>query len=287
MALIKHNKIKNTGILFEVIARKITSDTLSGIDSKATNILKRYFVNTELGKEYKLYETLFNGKDYSESKANMVLESVLRSSKYLNKSTLRKEKYNLIKELKELYDLDSLFKIKLDVYKKYAAFSNLLEMNSNLAEFDAKQVIDNKVTILENLTKSPIDPEYKNSLLEEFKSFDKDTRILTQRILMEKFNDRYEGLSKDQKRILKSYINSIESTPQLREFYNKEINNLSNLLESYSKKINSPVTKIKIEEISKMMIPLEKNQPIKSDNLVDLLQYHSLVDELSLVHEQV
>lgn len=284
MALIKHNKIKNTGILFEVIARKITSDTLSGIDSKATSILKRYFVNTELGKEYKLYETLFNGKDYSEPKANMVLEAVLKSSKHLNKTNLRKEKYNLIKELKELYDLDSLFKIKLDVYKKYAAFSNLLEMNSDLSQFDAKQVIDNKITIIENLTKSPVNPEYKNTLLEEFKSFDKDTRILTQRILMEKFNSRYEGLTKDQKRILKEYINSIESTPQLREFYNKEIKHLNSLLETQSKKTTSPSTKIKIEEITKMMVEIEKNQPIKTDNLVDLLQYHSLVDELSLIH---
>ena len=50
---IKHSKYKNTGILFELLVRQITADTLSGKDSKATNILKKYFVKTELGKEYK------------------------------------------------------------------------------------------------------------------------------------------------------------------------------------------------------------------------------------------
>jgi len=100
---IKHSKFKNTGILFEVLVKRITADTLSGSNSAAIKILKKYFVNTELGKEYKLYETVFKAKNIGEGKANAIITTVVEASQKLNRTKLRKEKYNLIKELKEHY----------------------------------------------------------------------------------------------------------------------------------------------------------------------------------------
>ena len=96
---IKHSKFKNTGILFEVLVKRITADTLSGKSSPAIKILKQYFVNSEIGKEYKLYETVFKNKNISDSRANIILNTVVESSKKLNRTRLRKEKYNLIKEI--------------------------------------------------------------------------------------------------------------------------------------------------------------------------------------------
>jgi hypothetical protein len=86
--MIKHNKLRNTGIIFEILVRKITSDSLLGQDSKALPILKKYFVKTELGKEYKLYETLFFYKNISEAKAESILNTIIETSKGLNKSLL-------------------------------------------------------------------------------------------------------------------------------------------------------------------------------------------------------
>ena len=82
---IKHSKYKNTGIIFELLVRQITADTLSGKNSKASNILKKFFVKTELGKEYKLYETLSKYKNISEGKADMILTTIIESSKNLNR----------------------------------------------------------------------------------------------------------------------------------------------------------------------------------------------------------
>jgi hypothetical protein len=279
---IKHSKFKNTGILFEVIVRKITSETLSGKDSAAINILKSHFVNTELGKEYKLYETIFNSKNLESTRATVVLDTVLEQSQKLNRTRIRKEKYNLIKALKEHYNVEGLFKTKLNNYKAQAAFYTLIESYNTQKLIDPNQIVDNKVTLLEYLTSSNIERKnVKKDVLEEFKSQDKDIRTLTYYVLLEKFNDKYSSLNKRQKHILKEFIESVDNTPQLKEFYNKEVNFIKEEISTQLKKTTSEVIKIKLNEVSSLIKELDKRTVIKSDHLVDLLQYHSLLEELT------
>lgn len=282
---IKHSKFKNTGILFELLVRRITADTLSGANSPAVNILKKYFANTEVGKEYKLYEAVFKSNNVSESKANAILTTVLESSKKLNRSKLRKEKYNLIKELKEHYNLEELFKTKLSKYKELASLYTLLEIYNSQDITNPNQIIDNKVTLLEHLTSKDVSKEgVKDDILEEFKSYDKDLRILTYRVLLEKFNDKYSSLNDRQKYILKEFINSVDSTPRLKEFYSSEVEYIKETLNKEIAKTKDETTKIKLQEVSKLVKDLDKKSSIKSDNLVDLLQYHSLLEELTKVN---
>jgi hypothetical protein len=282
---IKHSKFKNTGILFELLVRRITADTLSGANSPAVNILKKYFANTEVGKEYKLYEAVFKSSNVSESKANAILTTVLESSKKLNRSKLRKEKYNLIKELKEHYNLEELFKTKLSKYKELASLYTLLEIYNSQDITNPNQIIDNKVTLLEHLTSKDVSKEgVKDDILEEFKSYDKDLRILTYRVLLEKFNDKYSSLNDRQKYILKEFINSVDSTPRLKEFYSSEVEYIKETLNKEIAKTKDETTKIKLQEVSKLVKDLDKKSSIKSDNLVDLLQYHSLLEELTKVN---
>ena len=282
---IKHSKFKNTGILFELLVRRITADTLSGVNSPAVNILKKYFANTEVGKEYKLYEAVFKSNNVSESKANAILTTVLESSKKLNRSKLRKEKYNLIKELKEHYNLEELFKTKLAKYKEFASLYTLLEIYNSQDITNPNQIIDNKVTLLEHLTAKDVNKEgVKDDILEEFKSYDKDLRILTYRVLLEKFNDKYASLNDRQKYILKEFINSVDSTPRLKEFYSSEVEYIKETLNKEIAKTKDETTKIKLQEVSKLVKDLDKKSSIKSDNLVDLLQYHSLLEELTKVN---
>ena len=282
---IKHSKFKNTGILFELLVRRITADTLSGANSPAVNILKKYFANTEVGKEYKLYEAVFKSNNVNENKANAILTTVLESSKKLNRSKLRKEKYNLIKELKEHYNLEELFKTKLTKYKELASLYTLLEIYNSQDITNPNQIIDNKVTLLEHLTAKDVNKEgVKDDILEEFKSYDKDLRILTYRVLLEKFNDKYSSLNNRQKYILKEFINSVDSTPRLKEFYSSEVEYIKETLNKEIAKTKDETTKIKLQEVSKLVKDLDKKTSIKSDNLVDLLQYHSLLEELTKVN---
>ena len=279
---IKHSKFKNTGILFEVMVKRITADTLSGKTSAAISILKEYFVNTELGKEYKLYEAVFKTKNISEGKANVVLTTVVEASKKLNRTRLRKEKYNLIKELKKHYNVEDLFKTKLYDYKAQASLFTLFEIYASEKSTDPNQIIDNKVTLLEHLTQSQVERgEVKDDVIEEFKSYDKDLRTLTYRVMLEKFNDKYSDLNPKQKHILKEFIESVDSTPQLKEFYNSEIRYIQEKLIVEIEKTPSLTIKIKLQEVSKLIQELDKRQGIKNNHLVDLLQYHSLLEELT------
>jgi hypothetical protein len=285
MLNIKHSKFKNTGLIFELLVRKITAETLSGSDSPASKILKKYFVNTELGKEYKIYDSLLKNSPISEGKANIVINTVLESSKKLNRTALRKEKYNLIKEIKEHYNAEEFFKIKLPNYKVLAAVYNLMELNNSTEIINPEQIVNNKLTLLEYLTKENKFEENKEEIIEEFKSYSKDLRILTYKLLLEKFNSKYSTLNNNQKVVLREFINSIDSTPKLKEYYNSKVNEIKSSLHKLITKVEDTATKIKLEEVVKLIKEVDKNQKIDEDNLVDLLQYYELLEELQKIHK--
>lgn len=282
---VKHSKYKNTGILFELLVRQITADTLSGKSPKAANILKKYFVKTELGREYKLYETLLKKQKLSEAKAELIINTIIESSKSLNRSTLKRQKYNLIKEIKEHYDLEEFFRIKLPNYKTQAALYCLMEMYNNELFKNPTNIIDNKLIILEFLTSAKIDEQnVKDNVLNEFETYDKDVRNLAYRMMLEKFNSKYSDLNNNQKIVLKEFINSVDSEPKLKEFYNNKVNEIKKQLGVINKKVTDKAVQIKINEVINILPSMDKNHKIKNDDLVNLLQYYELLEELTKVH---
>ena len=280
---IKHSKYKNTGILFELLVRQITADTLKGDDSPAIDLLKKYFVKTGLGREYKLYESILKSKVISEGKANSLISTILENSKKFNRTSLKRQKYSLINEIKKHYNLETFFGSKIKNYKEIASVYTLIESYNTKEVTDISQINNNKVTLLEFLTKQQISKP-KDQLIEEFSGYDKDLRQITYRVLLEKFNDKYDNLSKEQKEILKEFIYSIDSTPALREFYNKKVNLLKDILAEQSENIKDKATKIKITEVAKLLTELSKTDKVNSTNLVDLLQYYELIKEIKVAN---
>jgi hypothetical protein len=283
---INHSKYKNTGILFELLIRQITNDTLDSKDSQATNILKKYFVKTELGREYKLYETLLKKTSLTETKANIITNTLLDSSKSLNRGVIKRQKYNLIKEIQNHYDLNEFFNHKLPNYKVHAAFYTLLETFNSTNQVDPEQIINNKVTILEHLTAAQIkSTKIKDEVMSEFEKSDKDVRFIAYKMLLENFNVKYDTLHTNQKTILKEYITSVDNTSRLKEFYTNKINEIKTELADLNKRTKNKVTKIKINEIISIITPPLKNAKITDNDLVDLLQYYDLINELETVNE--
>jgi len=282
---LKHSKYRNTGILFELLVRQITADTLKGGESPALPLLKKYFTQSQLGREYKLYETLMKSEVVSEGKANVLISTVLESSSKINRKQLKREKYNLIKDINECYDASTFFSAKLPTYKRLASVYTLIEAYNTKDQVDTDQLVDNKVTLLEYLTKEEVKAkEVENDILKEFKRQSPEMRSLAYKILLEKFNEKYSELSSDQKRVLKEFIESENSGVKLREFYNSKINELKNTLTEEIKNIDSDVIKIKLEEVQKYLVELKKTEKVSNDNIVDLLEYFELVKEIKNSH---
>jgi len=275
---IKHSKFRNTGLLFELLVRQITSDTLEGKNSVAINILKKYFVNTELGKEYKLYEQLTAYKNLTESKAEMVINTLVETSSKLKRSEIRKQKYNLVKEIRDNYSVEKFFRVQVTNYKIFAALNNLIE-NQTSEKVTPEITISNKITILEHLTKVPVIAPV-DTLLEEYRGYSKDLRVLTYRLLLDKFNDKYDHLSTQQKEVLREVINSIDNTDKLKEYYNTKITEVRDTLKTKIKKTSDKVMQIKLVEVLKYIKPITKTEKVSNDSIIDLLQYYELVNEL-------
>jgi hypothetical protein len=280
----KHNKYKNTGILFELLTRQITSDIMSNKDSAAVNIIKKYFSMGELVKEYKIYQALTKATSLNESKAESIISSTIKLSERLNRTALRKEKYNLIKEIKQHYDLEDFFKAKIHNYKAHAAIYNLLEAQNSLEFIEPSFVINNKVTLLEFLTKQDIDKnKVEDQVIKEYASQDKSTRALISKLVIEKFNEKYANLLPEQRNVLKTYINNITNTVSLREFVNMELNTIKNSLTSLQSFVQDKRTQIKLTELISIIKPLDKTEPAKDEDILNILQFHELIHEIKSI----
>ena len=137
----------------------------------------------------------------------------------------------------------------------------------------------NIVAIIKNKT----NPK-KTTVLENFNKQDKDTRLLTYKVLLEKFNDKYSGLQDNQKTLLKEYVNSVTNSPALKSYLNQEIKTVKQSLTRYSKKVEDKAIAIKIQETKNIIKPLDKNASVKDDNVINLLNYYELVNELKTIH---
>ena len=277
---VKHSKYKNTGILFELLTRQLTADTIAGDNPRALSIIKKYFSgDSALLKEYKIYHTFISQKYKEDNKATMLINTLIEAHGKLNKSQLRREKYNLIKEIKETYDINNFFKAKINDYKVMASIFNLLE-NKNASP---TSIVDSKTTLLEHITIKPKTVK-KNTVLENYSKQDKDTRLLTYKVLLEKFNDKYSGLQDNQKTLLKEYVNSVTNSPALKSFINEEIKTVKKTITGYSKKVEDKAVAVKLTETRDMIKPLCKKSFVNDDNVINLLNYYELVNELKTIH---
>ena len=282
--MIKHSKYKNTGILFELLVRQSTADLMSNKDPKAVKIFKKYFTNTELGKEYNLYNTVASAPKLTEAKAEILINTVVEQAKKLDRVKLDREKYNLIREVKKHYDLDDFFKAKINNYKIHASVFTLIENQLTKKFSDTKQIVTNKLTLLEHITKESLtERKVASKVVEEFMKEGKEIRILAYKILVEKFNEKYASLSSEQKDLLKEYINNVSDTKRLRTYLNTKLLEVKSELVDLKSNVGDKVLKIKLNEVLNFIKPLGPNDSIKDEVLIGLMQYYQLISELKAV----
>lgn len=276
----KHNKIKNTGILFELLTRQITVDLMESNSSKAVNIVKKYFKNgTQLGKEYELYKILTETKYNTESRAETLIEAVMDNKKKLSRGSIKKEKYNLIKEIRESYNEKDFFNTKINNYKVLASIYNLFEHKEEVAP---DKYVATKYTIVENIT-SQSKASKTNKTYDYLKKQEKDLRILAYSTLVEKFNKKYSNLTKKQKTLIKEYINNISNTNKLREYVDSEVEVVKDTLKTQIKKVEDKVTQIKLTEVVNQIDGLKKGKVVSDKQVVSMMRYYQLIGEIDNV----
>jgi len=284
---LKHSKIKNTGILFELLTRQITADVLAGKSTKSVSIVKKYFnEKTELGKELELYRILSEKNYNSENKANHLLDAVIKSRQKLSNSILRREKYNLIKEIKENYNVNDFFSGRISNYRILASISNVFQSETSQEKFKPDQIVNSKFTVLEHITSKKIsENQVKEKVLKEYSKKDKDLRLLAYEILVDKFNKKYKSLNESQKNLLKNYINNISNTNSLRDDVNDEVVKIKKELKIHLPKVDDTITKIKLTEAINQIENLTKGKVVSEKQVLTLMRYYELIKEIKNVHE--
>jgi hypothetical protein len=284
MKKIKHSKFKNTGFIFELLVRQITSEIMSNNKSVAEKILKEHFNSKkELSKELKLYQYLVNEKYNSESKAEQFINTILEARKRLDETKLTREKYNLIKEIKETYNLDEFIKSSISNYKTLASIYKIFETVTSEEQFDPTDIVSSRFTIAENIINSSIenkDVKIKDAVLEEYRKQDEDLRAVSYKLLVESFNNKYKNLTNDQKGLLREYINNINNTGKLNEYVGKEVTKLVEGLKEVGSKISDKVTKIKLAETISNVKKIKSVKKIKEQHLSAMMMTYELLSEL-------
>jgi hypothetical protein len=284
MKKIKHSKFKNTGFIFELLVRQITAEVMSSSKSVAEKLLKEHFNSKqELSKELKLYQYLINEKYNSESKAEQFINTILEARKKIDEKKLTKEKYNLIKEIKETYDLDEFIKSPISNYKTLASIYKIFETVVTDTQYEPTDIVSARFTIAENIINSSIqnkDVKLKDAVLEEYRKQDDDLRAVSYKLLVESFNNKYSNLTNDQKGLLREYINNINNTGKLSEYVSNEVTKLVEGLKQVGSKISDKVTKIKLAETITNIRKIKSVKKIKEQHLSAMMMTYELLKEL-------
>lgn len=281
---IKHSKFKNTGLIYELLVKQITSDMIARKDSPAVNILRKYYSgNSALVQEYKLYKTIAEGVDLTTIKADNLINAALKAARSLNQRELSNQRYKLISEIKAHYNIENFFSVPVKEYKTLAAFYCLMEAERCEDLVDPQSIVNNKTTLLEHMTcRFQPKEEVTDSLIEEYGNYDKDLRLMTFKVLLEKYNEKYANLLEEQKTVLRRFISS-GSSVDLRNFLNAELDRISVALLECSNKMPKGIERIKLNEAIKMLQPIPNTEKVNDDHLVKVLQFYDLLYELKKV----
>ena len=283
----KHSKFKNAGILFELLTRQITSDILAGRDESFTkNLMFKYFHESkELGKEAQLYNFILQQSSKDENSADRILTVVLQTRSKLDERELNKQKYNIIKEIKEKYNIDEFLKNKIPNYKLYASVYKLFENQTDQeVKFDMTEILESREYVVENLTKEKKSGEES---LDVYGSQSAEVRLLAYKFLIENFNTKYSNLLPAQKKLLKEYITNISNSSKFTKFVNEEYKRVSVILKENLQTINSDIVKIKITEVVNQFSNKNVVGVVKENQLTSLLNAYELVEEIEKIKNEV
>ena len=266
--------------MFELLIRQITADILDSNESSANKLVKKYFAeDTDLGKEQRLYQVLMEETTKSEGSAYKLVDAVVSEHKKLDNRVLSRLRYELVKEMKDVYPIDDFFRSKIRNYKTYASIYKLFEGSKTDVFCDPRELVESKNTIVGGLCKDKVVSNELNQL-ESYVQHNEDMRLISYKLLVDRFNEKYSELNEDQKLLLKNYINNISNTNSLREYINEQLPIIKSKIEKLSSNIDDDVVKIKLNEVTSQLNKVKEGRVVKDSQVSAVLMSYELIKEL-------
>ncbi len=282
MKKLKHSKCKNTLFLHTVLIQQAVRDVMQSKkpNSNAYKIFNKYFnKNSLLHQQYKLYKTLYTPPsviDGNSQRAKEYVQTVIKSYNKLDKNKITMLKYNLIKQIKQHYDIDVMFQMDVDDYKIYASINKLFESQSY--QYQPVGVIQNKYLVVQNVA-----TRTKKNQIQQDKEIKKQTQKQSLEQAVQQFNDKYSMvLNESQKRLVKIYIGGISDSKGLLQSVQKQIDKINTRIDNVlAKSSKNQVLKIKLKQIQNQLSKVKSKKVIKESTIIGLLQIHQLFKEMA------
>jgi hypothetical protein len=274
MKNLKHSKFKNTGFIFEVLTRFAMREALEpSVPQKAIRIIKKHFhPKSELVKELRYYQTLGQGTNHNPDE---LFKLTLEGKQQLNQKNLSVEKYELVKSINKAYNQTVFFETKTPNYKVNASIYKLFEHNPSSNPDD---YLNTKKFILEHLSGKK--PETINEVEQQVRELDPDIRKLSLKILIERFNQKYQGLNEKQKTLLVMYINEDSRRTSFKDYIFNEITTITKELKRLGSNVKNEVSRIKLNETINLAQNIINSKTLKEEHLTAMLKYYELIEEL-------
>lgn len=275
MKKLKHHKLRNTGLLFEILSRMVMHETIDPNQKQsAIKIIKNHFKqDSNLLKELRLYQTLCQRTNL-DSKELLML--TLESKQSIDNANLIREKYDLVRSIKKNYNLEVFFDTRVSNYTLNAATYKLLEYQGRE---NPEDYLNSKTLVLEQLSgireESP-----EEEVMQTFREVEPEIRNLGFKMIIERFNDKYRTLNERQKELLVRYINYDPNQDEFKKYVLKESGFITRKLTDLTKRITDDVTRIKLNETINLIENIITTKQIKEDHLSSLLKYYELIEEL-------
>ena len=271
---LKHNKKRNTGLLYEFFTRYIGKAILENRDSdivKAKSLLKKHFnKSTDLYKELKLFKVLSETKTQTREQALHIINRVREVVKFQSQARLDLEKTGLIHEINSNLNADMFFEESILSYKQLGTIQVLL--NTWRDETLKESALGETVYLEERLIEFMLEQKDAELTAQALQMTTEDVDRLVVSIMTEKVNKKYSGLDPEQKQIIQLYVFSKDSPDtqlKLTETLTSVKNRFIGTMASYSHEFNSDeVLTKKLKEV-KTQLQRDYNDPaIVSEDMV-------------------
>ena len=272
----KHNKKRNVGIIYELLLKHICTKLLEGKKKeakKATKLIEKHFKkNTELYKEFRLFNALAKSNITNTHTVASILNEAKIASNNLDNKLLERQKSALLKDIN--YNITD----KDFYYRSIADYRDLGSVQLALNEWrkkdkDVKRLVDLEVKLGELMLR-----EKGKANEQKYDASHSDRLVL--KIMTEKFNRRYgEELSSDQKRIIEGYVFLSDKEPaKLQKFFAEKKTEALASLDIFEDRSKNKYLLAKLDEVRKKIEELPSNI-VDDVNVIKFLTLTKMISE--------